>query len=68
MQTVTFKSSPDRQAIEAPLRDYFARFGVLFAACLGVLCGVGFVPNMRRNTSSSDGVGGGVGLLIGELL
>lgn len=44
-----------------------AGLGFFFTTCLGALCGAGFVPSMRRNTSSSDGVGVGVGLLIGEI-
>ena len=50
--------------MENPTR-YFARLGFFFAGGAGALCRVGGVANMRRNTSSSDGVGVGVGLLIG---
>ena len=53
--------------MENPTR-YLAGLGFFFAGVGVALCRFGGVANIRRNTSSSDGVGVGVGLLIGELL
>lgn len=68
MQTVTFKSSPDRPERETQ-PAYLVGLGFLFFGAGLDLCSAGGDVSMRRSTSSSDGgMGLGIGLLIGQLL